>query len=251
MNLNDQLKELMPTFYGCNGGNLNSKIWICGTKWRTKEIKNQYKSIDDYLEQEIPKAYAKIDNYRDIATLPQFHWERESEFKNLSNYIIKCIGLYYAIDTSDFNLKNLKYNDKFKNYVKIGKSLTYSGKGFHMNRSPVARKNVNQKITCCNPEEYINYRVKFFQNLISKYNPKVIVATSYMRADDLAKFFGTEFKNLSNEGSEGLCYYGYLPTKNNTRTALLITKHFERVSYEYISNIAVFIKYKYKITQSL
>lgn len=39
--------------------------------------------------------------------------------------------------------------------------------------------------------------------------------------------------------------------KNNTRTALLITKHFERVSYEYISNIAVFIKDKYKITQSL
>lgn len=75
--------------------------------------------------------------------------------------------------------------------------LTYSGKGFHMNRSTVARKNVNQKITCCNPEEYINYRVNFFQNLISKYNPKVIVATSYMRADDLAKFFGTEFKNLS------------------------------------------------------
>ena len=55
MNLNDQLKELMPTFYGCNGGNLNSKIWICGTEWGTKEIKNQYKSIDDYLEQEIPK----------------------------------------------------------------------------------------------------------------------------------------------------------------------------------------------------
>ena len=72
-----------------------------------------------------------------------------------------------------------------------------------------------------------------------------------MRADDLAKFFGTEFKNLSNEGSEGICYYGYLPTKNNTRTALLITKHFERVNYEYISNIAVFIKDKYKITQSL
>ncbi|MBM9592369.1 hypothetical protein JWG41_18135 [Leptospira sp. 201903075] len=169
-------KNFFKTLAGCDGGNIDAKIWVIGLEWYGnielfQKWKYKYESIK-LNDEEILIPYRDQDCFS-IEYSKEDHILLKNPFDNLlANF---AIGLTQQKDeVVDVNfIKNTLY----------GKNSPI----FKLNLFPLPRKRFNTSIDefgevfsfKLTKEVYknkcINFRFRLFQDLIKKYNPDVII----------------------------------------------------------------------------
>ena len=173
-------KDSALSFAGCDGGNISSEIWFCGLEWGGEQ-KNE---IDPPIDRE--NLYSWLHPDFDGAWIAQYNQKI-------------CWFLWYFYNLEWNNGENAEI------FVKRHHILypeTNKGIGFKINMLPIGfpnRENIDWnsdliKLTGFNSfDEYrqwcIEYRGKFFQNVIKEEQPKLIVCTGIGEAERFAQFF--------------------------------------------------------------
>lgn len=182
--MNENLKDWACSFSGCDGGNINSDIWICGVEWgyeyATDEDRKKYYKTG--LSEEIKNGVVKLNSDYDIFNDTQ----------------------------ANFNL----------NVTKLYTAITGEGKGelLKLNLSPIAFRNKNKNLWNDDVIKATGYKTKDnfikdldnlsrFKNITNEYNPKLIICVGNTDRDRFKNaFFGNkeinyEYKTIKPEHS--------------------------------------------------
>ncbi|MBL7005436.1 MAG: hypothetical protein ISR69_15585 [Gammaproteobacteria bacterium] len=182
--INEDFRKMALSQYGCDGGNLASKIWTCGLEWGGGYDDNQIKSSD---MKELALGAWDLDGESVIDSLAAQYNQKLAWF---FSYLFKW-------DVS-------KYTDEA---VKYG-LFCHNGIGYKMNAFPLSYKNRNsvsweQKtkdlIGLHSFEIYkewcIQERGKYFQKLASTHSPKLILCTGITSTMEFIRFFGCDLES--------------------------------------------------------
>jgi hypothetical protein len=173
----DNILDWACSFSGCDGGNINSDIWLCGIEWGGGSINNYYTKI---LPEQISKG--KLETY------PKFYDWTDS--------------LSYPFGLSFAKLYTSISGGKVENY-----SLVKDLKGdelFKLNLYPIAFDSTNDnlwhqysldEITGFESKHLFNTwcffnRSPFYSKLRKKHSPKLIICTGISYIRDFIMFFG-------------------------------------------------------------
>lgn len=207
----EKFKEMALSFYGCDGGNLDSSIWICGLEWG-----------GGYENDQI--------NESEFIALPLSSWDSGKEsisnyFKNQYNQKTAWFFSYLlGWDINDFK------SEAEKNYL-----FSSSGTGFKMNAFPISfkgRSSINwseqtQKLTGFDSFEIyrewcVQKRGAFFCALIKKHSPKAVICTGITSAMEFIRFFGCDLDTCEYHEQ----YKFYVAQTNEEKTLVFVAPFF-------------------------
>lgn len=164
--MNENLKKWACSFSGCDGGNINADIWLCGIEWGSGSYENG-KYYEKDLPDEIKKGAVEITNEK-------FDWKDSITY----SYGRSFAKLYTAINSGEV-----------KNYKSVSE---LSGvQLFKLNLYPIAFDSTNhnlwkdyklEEITGFDNKYLFNTwcffnRFPVFADVRKKKNPKLIICT--------------------------------------------------------------------------
>lgn len=214
MTVSKNFSEAAQSLYGCDGGNLNSSVWICGLEWGGQAKHD----LSEVIKVDAPIGWDSDDET--IADCLQ------SEGMGYNQKIAWLFSYLFNWDISDYVTEAEKY-----------RLMCHQGVGFKMNMFPLSfenRNNINwteahKSYSNLNGfDEYkrwtIENRGKYFQNLVLKHNPKLIVCTGITSDSEFMAFFdcdAPEQHRIYNDQMR-LC----LGKINNGKTMILVVPFF-------------------------
>lgn len=189
--MNENLKKWVCSFSGCDGGNINSDIWLCGiesgySQGTKEEIKNYYQ---EKLKCEIEKG--KVENPRE-----NFSWKDSLTYTYGRNFA----KLYKAIKGEKVDdYRNIENNEDL----------------FKLNLYPIAFPSTDHRFwTEYNLYEATGFKDKylfniwcffnrfsFFSKIRKENNPKLIICTGVDYLKDFLMCFGAENINKIETGN--------------------------------------------------
>lgn len=166
--MKEDLKDWVCSFSGCDGGNIDADIWLCGIEWGYKDATDEQRQYyyKTRLLEEIKNGKVELNSNYDMFSdlTPQFN--------------LKAKKLYAAITGNE------------------------QGKLLKLNLSPIAFRKDDSNLWNNNIIKATGYETKenFIQDLINsqrfkgirdKYKPKVIIGIGVTHKNNFAKsFFG-------------------------------------------------------------
>ena len=209
---------------GCDGGNPQADIWLCGIEWG---YDSRDASIDNYYKNELPQQIAKG---ADTQKNDKYDWDASLKYTYGWNFA----KLYAAI-----------YGGKVENYKTIQNDFNLTGQElFRLNLYPIAFNETNDElwhtydlIRWTGIKEKSLYRTwcflhrfPFFAEMVRIHNPKCIICTGTGSLTDfLACFAG--FRGLAsdiNVGNIGNGKRKYYWAKLNNGTVIVIIPFLSR-----------------------
>lgn len=168
----EKIKNGEDSFLGCDGGNINSKIWFCGVEFggTPKEMNTYY---NDHVQ------FYKKDNL-EIPYRENYHG------KFLQSKFDRYLTAMYLILLEKLNIDKTVDSTIIDKFLK-DKLYNKNSKSFKLNLFPIAKKDVSwdkeieEKLNINRNLYYsllFKERGKFFKKIISKYNPKTIICFS-------------------------------------------------------------------------
>lgn len=191
--MKDNVKQWAKTLSGCDGGNTDAAIWLCGIEWGGG-------SAGDYYKEELPKEIISGKPELDFTSKTVFDWTHSIGY----NYGISFAKLYQAILGSDIT-----------EYRSVG---DLSGKElFKLNLYPIAfdstdpalwKKNNMQELIGVDTKQIFNTwcffnRFPEYAQFRKEKRPKLIIGTGASYLTDFLAFFGAQ-------GSLESIHYGKL-----------------------------------------
>lgn len=183
--MDKNFREWACSLSGCDGGNIDANIWLCGIEWGGG-------SQGNYYEKDLP---VEISKGAAIPPTDKYDWENSITY----TYGRSFAKLYTAIN-----------GGQAENYTKV---LNLSGKEiFKLNLYPIAFDSTDHNLWLKNKlNEITGFENKYlfntwcffnrfptFSNLRKKHKPKLIICTGIDYLRDFLMFFG------SNENIEEL-----------------------------------------------
>jgi len=175
----EKIKNGEDSFLGCDGGNINAKIWFCGIEFGgTPEEMNTY--YKDYI----------IPNINDENKIP---YRKKYTGKFLQSPFDRYLTIMYLILLKGYNFDKNVDSNLISNVLK-SELYNKDSESFKLNLFPIAKKNVswNKKIEeelKVDRNEYystlFNKRAKFFKKIISRFTPETIICFSTKNYSDL------------------------------------------------------------------
>lgn len=223
-----QFKEIACSFYGCDGGNLDSDFWFCGLEWGG-DI-SQIKALVRFDDPDREHGYLAEDG-KTLNFCENISWTRSFKGAHTNQYnetICKFLNKFQIQTT---------IND-YENFIKENEILfnTESGIGFKMNmfliNSPKHDSEWEEKhirITGFhNRNDYQKWCVQgeraiFFQNLIREHQPKYLICTGITSANHFLDFFGCQVDPQHAENDDVRIVFSQIP---NTKTNIIIVPFF-------------------------
>lgn len=198
---NELATKLMQSFYGCDGGNPYSDIWFCGMEHGGDFDDNQ-KEIESFAKES--ERYKNPLSWQD-----EYYHHSIYAPGNLNRYI----AYFYAVygDTAhQEDVCDQAYVDNNRILYPFHEDSSQAGIGFKINMRPLRFKGADSYDQYNMPDlPYYNYRQysdaviaergAFFQEQVTKYNPKLIICLSVGEADNYFKFFGCDLNNVKKE----------------------------------------------------
>ncbi len=181
--ISEDFKNWACSFSGCDGGNYDAEIWLCGIEWGYEKATE--KERENYYKKELP---VEIKNGT-IKPKDQFDWEDSLTYTYGWNFA----KLYQAI--------NGKAVDSYKEVKKLkGDEL------FKLNLYPIAFRHTGHELwntyelnetTGFDSKYLFNTwcffnRLPFFNELRKKHNPKLIICTGVNYLHSFLMSFGGE-----------------------------------------------------------
>lgn len=225
-------QELALSFYGSDGGNLDSEIWFCGLEWGGSLAFN----ADTEEEMIAPTAEEggylvttpKINDYR-----KNISWSLGFEgavTNGVNQKICWFLNYYYNLEPTD----HYSY-EQFVSAHEICFNLP-TGKGFKMNLFPLKATSHNRewcekrsRLTGFNNRASYEvwcmiHRGAYYQALLKLHNPKVILGFGKTHAGKYYRFWGVELVDKSTQTLGDITIeYCQIP---GTDTYLMITPFF-------------------------
>lgn len=179
-----KFEEMALSFAGCDGGNLGSEIWFCGLEWGdTLNRDSAHKIQHEFLPQHVSTSWA----------------DKDFEGSWTAGYNQKLcwfLEYFYGINRT---------GSLDQAYIAEQKLFYPDGRGFKLNMLPIrfsGRDSIDWDDALTDAtgfasfDEYrrwcIEHRGKFFQSLMNKYKPRVIVCTGKRDRDFFFEFFTNE-----------------------------------------------------------
>ena len=187
--MNENLKDWACSLSGCDGGNIDADIWLCGIEWGAG-------SYGDYYEKDLPD---EIKNGKVTPKMSTFDWSDSITYP----YGRSFAKLYMAINDQDVvaykDVSSLSGNELFKlNLYPIAFDTTDHSL-WHKNKLDVITGFENKYLF--NVWCFFN-RFPAFSNLRETKKPKLIICTGVDYLKDFLMFFGgNESINKLNVGS--------------------------------------------------
>lgn len=213
----EYVKSLIPSFYGCDGGNLNYPVWFCGIEHggdfdtNKQEISEAFKANKKF---DVPSSWSKNDpNYADSIYA----------IGNVNRYIC-AIYAYYS------GLADLESTFPFdQDFVDQNKILCEGGIGFKMNIFPFRKKSLNSnkpsefnKLTGNNYLDVVlQQRREFFLQQIKNSQTKLIICFGISRVNEFYDFFA------KNPQETSIKHDLFIVEKNNGAKKHIDTYEFE------------------------
>ncbi|MEI6893484.1 MAG: hypothetical protein V5789_02390 [Colwellia sp.] len=175
--MNDNFREWACSFSGCDGGNVDADIWLCGIEWGGA-------SHGDYYKKGLPE---ELVNGKVELSLNKFDWSESLDYP----YGRSFAKLYKSIkeeDVKDYKqVSNLDGNELFK--------LNLYPIAFDSTNHELWHKNDMTKLTGFENKYLFNTwcffnRFPFFSKLRKKHKPKLIIGTGVDYLRDFLMFFG-------------------------------------------------------------
>lgn len=221
----DYTKSLIPSFYGCDGGNPKYPIWFCGIEHGGDFDKNKQEITEAFEANkkfETPSSWATNEEYEDAIYATG----------NLNRYICAFYA-YYA------ELANLDSTVSFdQNFVDNNKILCADGIGFKMNLFPFRKKTLGSnsqsefdKLIDGNYlEEVLSTRRDFFLKQIQENQTKLIICFGISRIYEFYEFFAKDPQENSPNTR-------FITVKNNTG----IEKNVRCYEFESVENCKILV----------
>lgn len=225
-------KELALSFYGCDGGNLQSKIWFCGLEWGGDLVWEENTDSEKIVT--IDEDYGYLDDqYREVDYCNNVSWSHGfggGLANGFNQKICWFLNYYLGLDPTD----SYQYDD----FVREHKICFNEpdGIGFKMNLFPLNSPGHNHDwdenrarfsgfFARRAYEEWCEvHRGEFFQRLVRENGPEVIIATGKTSWSKFVRFFGAEAIPLQEASlNEVTISYCKLPYSD---TYLIITPFF-------------------------
>lgn len=225
-------ESVARSFYGCDGGNLQSKIWFCGLEWggdlqwpEGQEGKALITQGEDYGYQN--ESLHWVDYCDNVSWSEGFG---DGLANGVNQKICWFLNYYLGLDRTD--------SYQYVPFVQQHEICfnTENGLGFKMNLFPLnAQKHDHQwdqyraqYTGCMDRASYeswcIQHRGEFFRSLVAEHNPEVIIATGKTHAHKFMHFFGVPFESMTEvAGQEITIAYCKLPYSD---TYLVISPFF-------------------------
>ena len=185
----DKLKD---GFWGIDGGNINSDLWISGLEWGGENSSQLRTGNRDFIDLNGMSVPCKI------------NFDMKSEGKSPFDQKTTKIILASKDEFTGINLKMVK------DYIH-NEFYSPNGDFFKLNLFPLNCKNIGlwtesqiEATGCSMKYQYfsysIEYRFPFLRKLVIQYNPKIIVCygSGYMKEFMLA-FWGEVFSDFDQE----------------------------------------------------
>ncbi len=224
MAVGKSFESLALSFYGCDGGNLRSKIWFCGLEWGDDLNWKEGKEGQELVTIMKDSGYGDSEeNLRDFSQ--NISWKYgfiDAVTTGVNQKICWFINYYFGIDMSD----SYQYDD----FV-VENKICFNdpdGIGFKMNLFPLNspehdhdwdenRARFSGFFARKAYEEWCEvHRGAFFQKLVRENNPEVIIATGKTSLLKFVRFFGAEAIPLQeaslNEITISYCKLPYCDT---------------------------------------
>jgi len=181
---NKKLEEWANSFSGCDGGDINSDVWLCGIEWGYTNTTD--KDREEYYEKTLPTWIKK--GKEKLNTDYNFFEDKESD------------GTEYP-----FNLAFKKI------FFSIQKELNFPNKLLKLNLSPIPFNKDNDKLWTQPIQEATNFETKesFMKYIINlnrftkirdKYKPKLIFCIGNGRRTEFVNTFFGKY-NLKLQGA--------------------------------------------------
>ncbi|MWV60967.1 hypothetical protein DCO58_12110 [Helicobacter saguini] len=193
----NNFKEWAVSFSGCDGGDIGSEsapsIWVCGIEPGAK--KGEYESDKEYIET-LKKDMAHT--FSDVNFGYDKEWAATQDKYPFNRNICKILSVIDGGSASDYKKfieSKLPFSDSSKGYFKMNLyPLPFSNQD-----SKNASNAVIKELTGFNNvKEYEDFirtnRFPFFNDLVKKYAPKLIICVGLGFKDDFIKAFGVDSK---------------------------------------------------------
>lgn len=198
--MHDQFRELALSFYGSDGGNLDSEIWFCGLEWGGHLV---WKSdtdeamIDPTAEE--PGYLVTTSVRRDYQeNISWSHGFSGAVANGVNQKVCWFLNYYHNLEPSD----NYRYDEFVLDHEICFNQPT--GKGFKMNLFPL-NSATHDDAWCENLTDFTGfnnrlsykvwcmiYRGAFYQKLLKQHKPKVVLGFGKSQAAQYYRFWGAE-----------------------------------------------------------
>lgn len=189
MEIRQKFKEWVRSLSGCDGGNPDAKIWICGIEWGYS--KKDTMKPKEYYEKELPQEI-ELGQYKPPSNT--YNWKKSLE----SRYGISFAKLYSSIE--GWKVENYKEFINTRNGSEI----------FKMNLYPIAFNKTDDRLwkeyklneLTGFEEKYLYktwcflHRFPFFSDMVKKENPTLIIGTGKSYLTDFFVCFGGGISNI-------------------------------------------------------
>lgn len=209
--INPKFKEWACSFSGCDGGNINSSVWVCGLEWGRPHYENNQIQDRD-LE---PKFVSGSWDTNDEDVRTNLTGSKMGFNQKLAWFYSYLLG---------WNICHYK-DEAVNNHL-----FCQEGTGFKMNAFPISFKDresiawtdTTRELTGLQDfEDYrkwcIEYRGDFFYKLIEKHNPRMVVCTGITSSNDFIEFFKCEKSKKEPKDNFVVC-----PTNNNNTLIFVV-----------------------------
>lgn len=228
----DNFKKIAASFYGCDGGNLDSDFWFCGLEWGNDHtaIKTIFEVGDEDREiGYLPDDQQTIDFCQNVSWARSFKGAHTNqynyticdflnEFQNpklenpLTDYeqfIIKNKILFNMKDGIGFKMNMFLLNSPKNKSLWNEKHIKLTGFG--------TRKDYHQ--WCINGE-----RAQFFKGLIQQHQPQYLICTGISSDHEFFTFFGCDHSTAQYASNEAVrIVFSKIP---NTQTNIIVVPFF-------------------------
>ncbi len=210
---NKNIEKWANSFSGCDGGDINSSVWLCGIEWGYSGVTDNDR--EKYYKEELPT------------------WIKRGEEKQNTSYDF--------FEDKDEQGNEYPFNLAFKKiYSSIQKDLNFPNKIFKLNLSPVPfnkddnelwTQNIIDATGLATKNDFMKYIISLhrFSKIRQKKTPKLIVCIGVSRKEEfLHTFFGENDLNLKqeiikphiNEKSQNNRYIHYVKSDNTLLVVL-------------------------------
>lgn len=240
----DNFKKIATSFYGCDGGNLDSDFWFCGLEWGGdfgKDDKStELETTAEYNPEEEQNRGYLPDDQQTIDFCQNVSWA-----KSFSN--AHCNQYNYTICEFLNEFQNPKLESSLTDYEQfiIKNKILFNmkdGIGFKMNmfllNSPKNNSPWNERheqITGFdNRKDYHNWcingeRAQFFQELIKQHQPKYLICTGISSDYEFFSFFGCDHSTAQYSSNKDVkIVFSKVP---NTSTNIIVVPFFGYYQY--------------------
>lgn len=223
----NNIEKWANSFSGCDGGDINSDVWLCGIEWGYTNATDEDR--EKYYEKELPS------------------WIKKGEDKANIDYDF--------FEDKGENGKEYPFNLAFKKiYSSIQKDFNFPNKLFKFNLSPVPfnqddnklwTQNIIKATGFNNKNDFMKYIMSLnrFTKIRDEYKPKLIVCIGNSRKIDfLHTFFGKYNLKLkseiikNNEENKTNRYMSYVKHDHTTLVVIPFATSASGLNSDYLKN---------------